>query len=155
MTDLPDQVPIRVDQFLTFKIARLHNKLNAQAARRLREVCGLSLPQWRVLACIAVEGEISASQLIRFMNIDKGLLSRALKTLQNDGLVISTTSKVDLRVHWLELSESGKKVYKDVVPLMASRQARILSIMTEEERQAFESMLERLELLVDADEMNS
>jgi len=56
----------QLSSFLTYRISRVHQKLNVQASRILQESVGLTLAQWRVLAFIGGAGEVTASELVKY-----------------------------------------------------------------------------------------
>lgn len=53
-------------------------------------------------------GVNSANQLMELLQIDKGYLSRVLKKLKNDGLIIDVRGENDRRVKKLQLTDTGK-----------------------------------------------
>jgi len=89
----------QLSQFLTYRISRLHGKLNAQASKILRESVGISLNQWRMIAFIGGAGKLAASELIGYTGMDKGMVSRNVKTLFELGYVKSKAHETDSRVH--------------------------------------------------------
>ena len=66
---------------LTYRLARVQARLNAQAARLLKEKAGLSLTQWRILKLIRTYGQANASTLAKASTMDPGHFSRKVKTL--------------------------------------------------------------------------
>ena len=65
-----------LSRFMTYRLARLHARLNVQASRILQDVAGLSLTQWRVLSLVGSHRGATATQLTRVSAMDKGLFSR-------------------------------------------------------------------------------
>ena len=78
-----DQRPMaELMSFVTYRISQLHPKLNSQAAYILRKHGGLSLIQWRTIALIHAMGpNVSSTEIIKRVDMDKGLFSRNVKTL--------------------------------------------------------------------------
>lgn len=142
---------ILLQQFLTYRIARLHSKLNNQAGRILDEVSGLSLTQWRILAIIGSTGETTSTDISREHLLDKGLVSRKLKGLVEDGFVISTSLPEDRRVHLLQLSPTGQALYEKTLPRMQTRQRALSASLSEEEERVLRVALDRLEAASDTD----
>ncbi|MEL6426279.1 MAG: MarR family winged helix-turn-helix transcriptional regulator [Pseudomonadota bacterium] len=144
MADLP------VDQFLTYRIARLQAKLNAQAKEVLARTSGLSLTQWRVLAMIGSREPVRPSDLTRDSGFDKGLFSRTTKSLAAEGLVLATTEPRDHRVQRLTLTPQGRAVFQRTLPTMQARQRALKSSLSEAEAHALMNALEKLEQAADA-----
>lgn len=140
-----------LNTFLTYRMARVQAKLNAQGARLLREVAGLSLAQWRIIVILGSEGETTSSSLSRNAQIDKGLLSRKLKLLIEDGIVQSTPDQKDRRIQRLKLTAQGQRVYADTLPHMQQRQEKLRALYSEAELAALFDALQTLEAALDAE----
>lgn len=150
--DNADGAPI--GQFLTYRMARVQAKLNAQATRLLKEEAGLTLTQWRLLALIGATGRATAAQLSRLAAMDKGLISRNLKCLTEAGLVVITPDSIDHRAQHLELSAEGKEIFESTLPRMHERQAALRSRLENDELRHFLSALEKLESAADDGDLN-
>lgn len=135
--------------FLTYRIARVQAKLNAQGTRLLKDVADVSLAQWRILAVLGFSGKATSAQLSRDAQIDKGLLSRKLKTLIDGGLVASTPHPTDRRVQNLALTEAGQAKYEATLPHTRARQGRLMGLMSASELEVFFDVLERIEAALD------
>lgn len=134
-------------RFVTYRISRLHPKLNAQAAHILRKHAGLSLVQWRMLAMIKVLGpNVCSSEVIEFATVDKGLFSRNLKAMLSEGLVKGTTDERDQRRLLLSLTPKGEQLYKRTISIMRGRQKHLLHDFTAEETKILMRALEKLEV---------
>ena len=122
-TSRSDDLPLH--QFLTYRLSRVQAKLNAQASAMLRTHAGLTLSQWRILALVGAAGQTRLSELARTGLLDKGLLSRNLKVLVGEGLVIAKQDDVDHRVQHLRLSKRGKALFERTLPRMRKRQRHL------------------------------
>lgn len=137
---------MKLGQFLTYRLARVQAKLNAQATRMLKDVSGLSLTQWRIMMLIAATGTARSSDLTRAAEFDKGQFSRKLKTLIQSGLVRARVNENDHRVQMLSLTDSGRQLYEFVLPRMQARQRALRDVLTEQELDAVFSALDKLEV---------
>lgn len=72
---------------------------------------GYALAEARILYEIHSAGQISASQIIGALHIDKGYLSRILKKFEKDGLVSKQKSGDDARVMLIALTNKGQQVF--------------------------------------------
>jgi DNA-binding MarR family transcriptional regulator len=142
-------------RFITFRIARLHAKLNIQAARILQEKADLTLTKWRVISLIGNLGETNSAELVRISAMDKGLLSRRLKSLIDEGLVLSDIDKTDSRVHPLRLSAKGKALFDATQPHMRARQKGINAHLTEEEVETLFQIFDKLDRAAEIDDFDS
>lgn len=133
-------------QFLTYRLSRVQAKLNAQAGAMLRRYAGLTLSQWRILALVGAAGQTRLSDLARIAALDKGLLSRNLKTMIAEDLVLSKQDEIDQRVQHLSLSPSGKALFEKTLPRMRQRQHRLRSALNDHELGVFYEVLDKLEV---------
>ena len=131
--------------FMTYRLARVQNKLNAQAASLLRANCDLSLTEWRVISLASLLGETTATTMAREVDMDKGQISRAIKRLLEAGHLISKHSQTDGRQSLLSLSESGKALHARVIPVMMDRQHGLVDGIDETDLLTFYKVLEILE----------
>jgi len=148
---MENESPLYLKNFLTFRFARVQAKLNAQGARLLKEVAGLSLAQWRIIAILGSDGETTSSELSRNAQIDKGLLSRKLKQLIAQKIVMSTPHKTDGRVLLLSLTDKGQKIFTDTLPHMQERQEKLRGLFSEQELSDINNAITKLEASLDAE----
>ncbi|MEX0339240.1 MAG: MarR family winged helix-turn-helix transcriptional regulator [Arenibacterium sp.] len=133
-------------RFLTYRIARIQAKLNIQATRLLQETSGITLSQWRVIALVGAAGQTRLSRLAKEAALDKGLLSRNLKTLIEAGVVLSEVDDVDHRVQNLRLSTKGQSIFEKTLPVTRARQNRLREDISDEELQVFHRVLDKLDI---------
>ena len=148
ITDSQDTLPLH--QFLTYRLSRVQAKLNAQASRILRETSGITLTQWRIIAMVGAAGRTRLSDVSRATALDKGLLSRNLKGLTEEGLISAQADDLDHRAQNLTLSERGQAIYERTLPIMRKRQANLQADLSEEELRIFRRVLDKLEIAAEA-----
>lgn len=146
---LADDSPLQ--EFLTYRLARLQSKLNMQASRILRRNAGITLTHWRILMQVGNLGRTTAAALSRNSSMDKGLISRNLKFLLGQDLVRSTPDRRDTRLHHLELTDAGKDMYARLLPIMEQRQMSLQSQLDREEMEHLISAIAKLERAADED----
>jgi DNA-binding MarR family transcriptional regulator len=101
-----------------------------------------SLVEARVLYEIHVGVKISAAQIVLELNIDKGQLSKVLKRLENNELIIKQPSEVDGRVTLVSLTTKGKKIYNELDNASNLQiEAMISTIKKNEQQQLTKHML--------------
>lgn len=142
--DSADALPLH--QFLTYRLSRVQAKLNAQATRMLRETSGITLTQWRVIALVGAAGQTRLSDLAKEAALDKGLLSRNLKTLIEAGVVTARMDDKDHRSQILNLSPKGQEIFEHTLPVTRARQKKLREALTENELHVFRRVLDKLEI---------
>jgi DNA-binding MarR family transcriptional regulator len=73
-----------------------------------------SLAEARILYEIFAAKQLSASDIIHNLSIDKGYLSRILKKFEKQDLVTRRSSDEDARVSLLSLTDKGLKVFREL-----------------------------------------
>ncbi|WP_300532301.1 MarR family winged helix-turn-helix transcriptional regulator [uncultured Mameliella sp.] len=117
--------------FLTYRFARVQSKLNAQASRILREHSGVTITQWRIIAVIGDGGHCTSAQLSRMTAMDKGLISRNVKSLSAEGYLTVTRDRTDNRALYLDLTDKGREIFARTMPRMQARQKALRAYLNE------------------------
>lgn len=130
---------------VSYRLARVQAKLNAQATRILKENGGLTLVQWRVLLMLRGIGESSVGELARETQFDKALISRTVQTLVARGLVAHRGNERDHRQQLLSITPEGTAIFETAAPHMEARQKALRGAMSDEERSLLFDALDRLE----------
>ncbi len=131
--------------FLPYRLSVLSNRISRAIADRYEERFQLSLPEWRVMAVLGEEDDISAGQVADRTAMDKVAVSRAVNKLIDTNRIVRHFSPEDKRRSVLALSESGKEIYKQVVPLAIGYEDMILSKLSDDEQSLLNSLLLKLE----------
>lgn len=89
---------------------------------------GFSLTEVRVLYELAQSaGDMTATALIQLLNLDKGYLSRILRTFEKKKLIIKKQSATDKRAFFLQLSPQGDKIFTGLDAAAQQHAAHLLS----------------------------
>ncbi|GAB5437819.1 MarR family winged helix-turn-helix transcriptional regulator [Falsiruegeria mediterranea] len=153
VTDTEFDIPLQ--QMVTFRLSRIHAKLNAQAARILKETAGISLSQWRIFVMIETHGKITPAQIVKRTDFDKGQVSRTVKGMLKEGLIVVEGSESDQRSHTLEFTDKGYGLFQQARPAMRTRQTALLGSLTANERQVMFTAMDKLELAMEQIEEES
>jgi DNA-binding MarR family transcriptional regulator len=134
-----------VGAFAAYRIERVHARLTAQGGAVLAKHSELTLRQWWIIADMAEMSPRTATDLAELSDIDKGLLSRNLKVLVEHGLVTFEKNEADLRQHLIALTDAGRKIYEEVLPIMDRRNAHLIKGVSEADYKTFLDVLDRIE----------
>lgn len=139
----PSTRPLR--DFLTFRLARLTQALNAQATEVLEREGPIGLTDWRVLAMVAGGGAASARDIVTLTGFDAAQVSRALRHLEDSGLILTVRDSADRRMRPVRLTARGQALYDRLVPIMQRRQEALLNALSPDERVAIFGMIDKLQ----------
>ncbi len=109
-----DSEPIALKDFLPYQLSVVAHKIARRTAGIAREHGLSNLSQWRVLAAIAEAPGRTANEVVAVTPMDKGLVSRAVKSLLELGLIYRKASVSDGRLGHLFLSAAGEAIYSEI-----------------------------------------
>lgn len=132
-------------QFVTYRLSQINAKLSTEASRLLRKHCGLSVVQWRILALVTASAPITSAALVKSVAMDAGLFSRNLKSLINEGLILTHTDPSDNRQQVLRISKRGLTQYKRARPYMQERRERLTQGVSAKDLDTFFRVLNTIE----------
>lgn len=146
MWDADETVEERMTRgFLAYRVERVHARLTWQATKILAAHCGLTLRQWWIIADMMAEAPRTSTELARIADIDKGLLSRNLKALSEAGLVTLERDYEDRRQQIISLTDKGRDMHADTIPVMRARNEALTRDMTEGEIKLLLDLLDKVE----------
>lgn len=105
---------------------------------------GLTRVGWCVLLAVAEEGKKNPSDIADFVGIDRTATSRALRVLENDGLVAREMGRDDRRTTEVRLTKAGEAQFRAALPACREAIAHFHDKLTTEELIMLRSLLGRL-----------
>ena len=134
----------KLRQALSFKVARLA-ALNERAGNfHFEQSLGIRLNEWRVLGLIVPEGTLRFSKLRELLWIDKGQLSRIVKSLVDQGLIENKVSHLDARQIELYATVQGRAVHDQALRFTQSRNEAVVETLTPTECAQFLEVLDKI-----------
>lgn len=130
--------------FLPYLLSRVSNAVSEGLAGVYRDSADLGLTEWRLIAVLAAQPGIAATELVRITLLDKVAISRALKRLLARKLVRRTTVRNDRRQRRLRLSDAGVALYEEIAPQVAARERELLAMLGDDGRAQLEALLQRV-----------
>ena len=134
----------RLADFLPYQLSVTSNAVSGRISQEYRERFGLNVPEWRVMAVLGDAGTLTQRELTEFTLMDKVAVNRACKVLEERGLAARQPNDRDGRSHLLELTDAGREMHGAIMPLALEMERRLFATFSEEERQAFRSLLARV-----------
>jgi DNA-binding MarR family transcriptional regulator len=132
---------LELDRFLPYRLSILSNLVSSAIAGSYSARFGLSIPEWRVMAVLAIEPELSAAQVAERTAMDKVAVSRAVARLVEKGSLERKMAPGDRRKSMLRLSAAGERIYAEVVPLAREHERALLEVLETTDRAALERIL--------------
>ncbi len=134
---------------ISVKLNVVNVKMSRQIGQAVQKLADLRLPEWRILALLAEAGSLSQADIRNQIGMDKGQISRTVKNMLANDLVVSEAGAAKTRNVRLSLTEKGTSVHERVGVMMEQRNAELLGMLTPEQKTSLFEGLERIEQAVD------
>ncbi|MBY6163570.1 MarR family winged helix-turn-helix transcriptional regulator [Mameliella alba] len=125
-TPLPE---FDLGRFTPYRLAVAAEKTSEALARQYREKFGISIPEWRVLVHLAQPLDGAATVSVRDIEarvaMEKSKVSRAATRLETAGYIEKAQDAGDRRLVRLALTDKGRALMADLLPLAMAYQAEI------------------------------
>jgi DNA-binding MarR family transcriptional regulator len=144
MTSSDRQAPANLKELFSFRLnvlAHMSSKIAALVNEREFE---LDSREWRIIGLLGAFSPFSLQALAREVNVDKSQASRIVSSLIQRGLLLRSADENDGRGVQLSLTPQGKTLYRKIFPKAVKRNEALLSVLSEDDRQCLERILEQL-----------
>ncbi len=116
-----------LDGFLPYRIAVLAGRLSREFSRFYQERFGLSRAEWRVMAHLSQEAEVSVREIHARVDMDKSKVSRAATRLEEAGIITKKISDRDRRLVVLALTDTGTRMMAELTQAAQDYQAEVMA----------------------------
>ena len=135
-----------LSEFLPYQLSVASNAVSDLIAESYRGRFALKIPEWRVMALLGERASATQRELVSATAMDKVTVSRATKALEDRALVRRAPNAADGRSHHLALSDTGRELYDQIVPLAQAMEKRLENVLDPGDAQRLEEILRRLRL---------
>jgi DNA-binding MarR family transcriptional regulator len=135
-----------LEQFLPYRLSLLSNTVSQGISSRYRTAHGLSVTEWRVVAILGRFPGLTASEVMQRAAMDKVAVSRAVKKLQDKGLVERSPHKEDRRRLPLKLTPAnGLPLFHQIVPKALAYEDQLLAVLSKDELTQLDVLIQKLQ----------
>ncbi len=142
---MPD--PFILDGFLPYRVAVTAGRLSREFSRIYQERFGLSRAEWRVMAHLSQQAEVSVREIHARVDMDKSKVSRAATRLEEAGIITKRISDSDRRLVFLALTEKGAAMMAELARAAQGLSGEVLGRLGP----GAKAFLDGLEALADTD----
>ena len=135
-----------LSEFLPYQLSVASNAVSDLIAESYRGRFALKIPEWRVMALLGERPSATQRELVSATAMDKVTVSRATKALEDRALVRRAPNVADGRSHHLALSDTGRELYDQIVPLALAMEKRLENVLDPGDAERLEEILRRLRL---------
>ena len=133
-----------LDDFLPYQLAAAAERISAGFSQTYRARFGLSIPEWRIMAHLSQTNALSVRDIHQRAGLEKSKASRAAARLEARELVQKKGGSTDKRLIELTLTDKGRKLIEDLIPIAREFEAEVVAGLTPDERTALTSALLKL-----------
>lgn len=110
---------------------------------RILKPYGLTSVLWGIILYLHRNVTAKASNIYEYYSMDKGMTSRYIAKLRNQGYVDYVVQNGKVK-KILRLTESGNKLFDEINSKIRNHEANVLSIFSDNERTLLMDMIEKL-----------
>ncbi|VAV95424.1 hypothetical protein MNBD_ALPHA04-2374 [hydrothermal vent metagenome] len=140
---------IELDSYFPYLLRAISAYIGRGTASTTVRTHGIGMREWRILALMGDRGAVTGKAISIDSGMDKGSVSRALKYLDEHGLICQCATG-DWRSKPYDLSAEGARVYEELAASKRARADLLWSNLTKSERRQLISLLQKLKRNVNA-----
>ena len=141
---------LKLHDLINVKLNVVNVKMSRQVGQTVHKLADLRLPEWRILALLAEAGSLSQADIRTQIGMDKGQISRTVKSMFKSELISSETVEGKSRNIRLDLTDKGREVHRKVDIMMERRNNELLASLSSDQQGSLYEGLEILEKAIDS-----
>jgi len=134
---------------ISVKLNVVQAKISRQVGQAVQKLANLRLPEWRILSLLARRGPLSQAEIRVEIGMDKGQISRTVKSMTGNNLLAADSAPGQSRNVRLHLSDHGRAVHDRVHVMMEQHTEELMSSLNPQEQATFYWGLNQIEKAVD------
>ena len=138
-----DQI-VRLDRFAPALITWAAHRLAANNGAVYRTRFNVTLMEWRILLHLYAEPNSNAAKLVAALGFDKATISRTVDGLHKRGLLIEKHDPADGRSSQLDLTEDGRELYRQILPVAMAQERELLGDLSRDEAETLVDLMSRV-----------
>lgn len=122
-----ENVQFILEDFLPYKLNVVAQLVSNSFSETYRASFNLSVPEWRVIAHLSQQQDISIREIAEDAYMPKAKVTRAVQTLEARKMVKKIVDLGDRRLVKLRLTKKGQKLFNEIVPMALEYEASIIN----------------------------
>ena len=139
------EASLKLHMNLGFLIRSAHNSMTERFVQNVfNSGLDISMDQWMLLGPIWQLESPSQKELGEICFRDKPSITRIIDSLEKKSLVVRVPDQIDHRIKRVILTNAGKQLFYDVLPIMEKTREEVRGNIPEEEIQVFKNVLSKI-----------
>lgn len=134
---------LNLSHYVTYFFTVLANKLSSGASRLYLKRFGIGIIEWRVMAMVAIEPDITPARITLVIGLDKASVSRESRRLEEKGYLAVAEDPGNQRRKLLSLTPLGYELHDRIIQVALERERRLLSDLSPDEVETLVDLLQR------------
>ena len=143
---------VPLEELLSYQICILAKLIERTSASELDKAYELGVAEWRVLAQLSVHSPSTVRWIAARMRVDRAEVSRAAAGLIARRLARREADPRDARSVLFSATESGRALYRAIMPLRVALHERLRAALMPEEAATLTTAVSKLIRFLDRDE---
>ncbi len=139
-----------LNSLINVKLNVVNVKMSRQIGQAVQAIADLRLPEWRIISLLSSSGGMSQADIRSNIGMDKGQISRTVKTMVSNELIRFDGQDGQARNVRLALTSKGKDIHTHVDTIMQKHKDHVLASLSSDEKQSFYNSLHHIEKSIDA-----
>ncbi|MTI05460.1 MarR family transcriptional regulator [Roseibium denhamense] len=136
---------LKLSRFLPYQLNHLAETVSRSFSQVYSDRFGIGIPEWRVTATLGEHGQMTARDVGKATSMHKTKVSRAVAGLETKGYLLRTRKDTDQREQALQLTDAGKAMYEEIVPLANAYSNQLQDALSEDQKAQLEDIFARLQ----------
>ena len=134
-----------LNTFIPYCMVNLATNISNACSKIYQDEFNINVAEWRIIARLAEHDKLNAKDIGRVTFMDKSKVSRAVKILEDKGLLNKQKDADDHRANYLSLTEQGYELYSQIVPKALEWERELISSLNASEYRDLMRIMEKLD----------
>lgn len=135
-----------IQETLIYQLSRTYFELIPTFERFM----GLSRARWHLISVLSDKECLSQAQLAQLLRVDGAAITRQVKQLEEDGLVLRRADPQDNRFTLVSLTSAGRELYNNLRERRQLLEQQVIAGLSKEEIEQLKQGLQRLRANIQA-----
>ena len=129
------------ENYIPFHLISVANQYSRGSSKLFLRLFGVGIIGWRILSFTSLSENMTAQQVCKAVNLDKGATSREIQKLKKLGHIELNTDSKDKRRQLISLTNSGIELHNKMLNVALAREKEFMQHCNVREKQELLRML--------------